>query len=236
MAPTDAPYDEFHGKPHALTVEEIHEMVTAFAAAAQRAVKAGYDFIEIHGAHGYLIHEFLSPLSNTRTDEYGGSFENRTRFLKEVVAAVRKVIPEGMPLFVRLSMSDFVKESSWDLEEVARLSEELVQKCGVDVIDFSSAGLSPLQQLPKNWDFQMLMAAELKKKTGVTCTAVGGVHDSASASRVVDELGIDVVEIGKATLRNVFNPRAVAVDFGEPIPEYREELKWATHIPQHSKY
>ena len=200
--------------PHALTKEEIKGVVDAFVAAARRAVEAGYDFIQIHGAHGYLIHEFLSPLSNTRTDEYGGSYENRTRLLKEVVTAVRGVIPAGMPLFVRLSMSDFVESSSWDIPEVEKLSLELTKDFGVDMINFSSAGLSALQKLPREWDFQLTMAEQIKKDTGVVCSAVGGVATTETATRVVDEMGIEMVEVGKAAIRHAFNPRAVAVDLG----------------------
>ena len=179
MGPTAEPYSADYGTPHALTKEEIKEIVDAFAAAARRSVEAGYDFIQLHAAHGYLLHEFLSPLSNTRTDEYGGSYENRTRLLKEVVTAVRAAIPAGMPLFVRLSMSDFVESSS-----------------------------------PREWDFQLTMAEQVKKDTGVPCSAVGGVADTKTATRVVDEMGIEIVEVGKAAIRHAFSPRAVAVDLG----------------------
>ncbi|CBK23248.2 uncharacterized protein [Blastocystis hominis] len=236
VGPTAEPYSSAYGTPHALTKDEIKEVVDAFAAGARRAVEAGYDFIQLHGAHGFLLHEFLSPLSNTRTDEYGGSYENRTRLLKEVVTAVRAVIPAGMPLFVRLSMSDFVETSSWDLPEVEKLSVELTKDFGVDMINFSSAGLSPLQKLPREWDFQLTMAEKVKKDTGVVCSAVGGVADTATATRVVDEMGIEVVEVGKAAIRHAFSPRAVAVDLGQPIPPYREEIRWASRIPQHVKY
>ena len=214
MGPTAEPYSADYGTPHALTKEEIKEIVDAFAAAARRSVEAGYDFIQLHAAHGYLLHEFLSPLSNTRTDEYGGSYENRTRLLKEVVTAVRAAIPAGMPLFVRLSMSDFVESSSWDIPEVEKLALELTKDFGVDMINLSSAGLSPLQKLPREWDFQLTMAEKVKKDTGVVCSAVGGVADTATATRVVDEMGIEVVEVGKAAIRHAFSPRAVAVDLG----------------------
>lgn len=220
VGPTAEPYSSAYGTPHALTKDEIKEVVDAFAAGARRAVEAGYDFIQLHGAHGFLLHEFLSPLSNTRTDEYGGSYENRTRLLKEVVTAVRAVIPAGMPLFVRLSMSDFVETSSWDLPEVEKLSVELTKDFGVDMINFSSAGLSPLQKLPREWDFQLTMAEKVKKDTGVVCSAVGGVADTATATRVVDEMGIEVVEVGKAAIRHAFSPRAVAVDLG--VGKWRE--------------
>lgn len=214
VGPSDDAYNDLHGKPHALTVEEIQEVVAAFAAAAKRAVACGYDFIEIHAAHGYLLHEFLSPLSNHRTDSYGGSFENRIRLVKEVACAVRKAIPEGMPLFVRISASDLVEGSSWDVPEAAKLCTELVQNCGVDMMDISSAGLSDQQVIPSNWDFQEQMSHTIKKETGVVCSAVGGICDAASASYVVDELGVDIVEIGKAALFHFFNPREIALQMG----------------------
>ena len=214
MGPTAEPYSADYGTPHALTKEEIKEIVDAFAAAARRSVEAGYDFIQLHAAHGYLLHEFLSPLSNTRTDEYGGSYENRTRLLKEVVTAVRAAIPAGMPLFVRLSMSDFVESSSWDIPEVEKLALELTKDFGVDMVNLSSAGLSPLQKLPREWDFQLTMAEKVKKDIGVPCSAVGGVADTKTATRVVDEMGIEIVEVGKAAIRHAFSPRAVAVDLG----------------------
>lgn len=195
-------------------MDEIQEVVAAFAAAAKRAVACGYDFIEIHAAHGYLLHEFLSPLSNHRTDLYGGSFENRIRLVKEVACAVRKVIPSGMPLFVRISASDLVEGSSWNVPEAAKLCTELVQNCGVDMMDISSAGLSDQQVIPGNWDFQEQMSHTIKKETGVVCSAVGGICDAASASYVVDELGVDIVEIGKAALFHFFNPREIALQMG----------------------
>ena len=217
VGPSDVAYNDLHGKPHALTVEEIHKIVDAFRDAAKRAVTCGYDFIEIHAAHGYLLHEFLSPLSNTRTDAYGGSFENRIRLVKEVACAVRQAIPEGMPLFVRISASDLVGGSSWDVPEAAKLCAELVHNCGVDLMDISSAGLSDQQVIPKNWDFQEQMSHTIKKETGVVCSAVGGICDAESASYVVDELGIDVVEIGKAALFHTFNPREIALQMGVRI-------------------
>lgn len=195
-----------------MTIPEIKERIQAFVDAAKRAVTAGYDFIQIHAAHGYLIHEFLSPLSNQRDDEYGGNFENRTRFLKEIVKAIREVIPKEMPLFVRLSMSDFDSMSSWEVPEVARLSKELEDEYEVDMVNLSSGGLSPNQVIPSNWDFQLQMAKTIKDQTGIVCSAVGGVCNAETASRVVDEWKIEVVEIGKATLRGAFNPRCIAVD------------------------
>ena len=212
VAPTAEAYSSAYRTPRALTKEDIKSVIDAFVAGARRSVEAGYDFIQIHAAHGYLIHEFLSPLSNARTDEYGGSYENRTRLLKEIVTAVRAAIPAGMPLFVRLSMSDFVETSSWDLPEVEKLSLELTKDFGVDMINLSSAGVSPLQELPREWDFQLTMAEKVKRETGVVCSAVGGVATTETARRVVDEMGIEVVEVGKAAIRHAFNPRAVAVD------------------------
>lgn len=131
--------------PHEMSIDEIKRTITGFADAAERAVAAGFDVIELHGAHGYLIHQFLSPISNHRTDEYGGDFENRTRFLVQVVNGVRAAIPDSMPLFVRISATDWV-DGGWDLTQSIDLARVL-KHIGVDLIDVSSGGLSELQQI-----------------------------------------------------------------------------------------
>lgn len=178
VAPSAIAFGPKMDTPKALSIDEIHGVVDAFAAAAKRAVVAGYDFIQIHAAHGFLLHEFLSPLSNHRTDEYGGSFENRTRIVHEVVRAIRTVIPDGMPLFIRISMSDFI-EGGWDLDQSCQLILDL-KNDGIDGVDCSSGSLSPAQQIPKEWDFQLKMGAELKKRTGALVILVGGIGDTKS--------------------------------------------------------
>ena len=140
VAPSAVAFSETYPMPRALTKEEIHGIVDAFAQAARRALEAGFQVLEIHAAHGYLMHEFFSPLSNFRTDEYGGSFENRTRIAREIVTAVRKVMPENLPLFIRISATDW-KEGGWDVDQAVELAKQL-KPLGVDLVDCSSAGLA----------------------------------------------------------------------------------------------
>lgn len=234
-APSAIPYGPEMDTPRAMSIEEIHGIVDAFGAAAKRAVEAGYDFIQLHAAHGYLLHEFLSPISNHRTDEYGGSFENRTRIVREVIRAIRAAIPEGMPLIIRISMSDFI-EGGWDMDQSCQLITELCENDGVDAVDCSNAALSPDQKLPRNWDFQVKMGAELKKRTGATVFAVGGIGDTKTATYVADELDVDAIDIGKAALRYAFNPRSVALDLGQPVPLLPFHLRWASRVPSHLSY
>ena len=235
VAPSAIAYSDMMDTPHALTTEEVHQTVEAFVAAAKRAVTAGYDFIQIHAAHGYLLHEFLSPLSNQRTDAYGGTFENRTRIVREVARAIRAVIPEGMPLFVRISASDFA-EGGWEMDQSCELAQKLCSEDGVDGIDCSSAGLVPTQQLPREWDFQVKMGAELKKRAGVTVVAVGGIADTHTATYVADELGVDAIDVGKAALRHAFNPRSVAIDLGQPVAPFPTHIQWAYRVPSYVQY
>ena len=234
VAPSAIAFGPKMDTPKALSIDEIHGVVDAFAAAAKRAVVAGYDFIQIHAAHGFLLHEFLSPLSNHRTDEYGGSFENRTRIVHEVVRAIRPVIPDGMPLFIRISMSDFI-EGGWDLDQSCQLILDL-KNDGIDGVDCSSGSLSPAQQIPKEWDFQLKMGAELKKRTGALVILVGGIGDTKSATYAADELGADAIDIGKAALRYAFNPHCVALDLGQPVPPFPLHLRWAYRVPSHLSY
>ena len=234
-APSATAYNDVSDVPKALSMEEVHGIVEAFTAGAKRAVEAGYDFIQIHAAHGFLLHEFLSPISNLREDIYGGSFENRIRIVCEVMKAVREVIPEGMPLFIRISMSDFV-EGGWDFDQSCQLVQKLMAEGLMDGVDCSSAGLSPKQQLPAEWDFQLTMASQLKKRTGALVIGVGGVWNAQTASYAVDELQLDAVDIGKATLRHAFNPRCVASELGVERPELPLHLRWASRVPAHAKY
>lgn len=234
VAPSAIAYSPEMDTPRELSIDEIHEIVDAFAAAAKRAVAAGYDFIQIHAAHGYLLHEFLSPLSNHRTDEYGGSFENRIRIVHEVVQAVRAVIPEEMPLFIRISMSDLV-EGGWDMDQSCQLVDKLYED-GIDGVDCSNGGTSPAQQIPKEWDFQVKMAVELKERTGALVFGSGGVGDAMSATYAVDQLELDAVDIGRATLRYAFNPYCIALDLEQPVPPFPLHLKSVAYRPFHLLY
>src|ERR1700751_3022762 len=165
MAPSAVAFTENYPKPHALTRDGIREIIAAFAAAARRECDAGFRVIEIHAAHGYLIHEFLSPLSNQRHDDYGGSFENRTRMLRELVQAVREAWPKNAPLFVRISATDWI-EGGWDLEQSIALARELEQ-LGVDLIDCSSGGSVPPAKIPVGAGYQTPFAQRIRQEVGI---------------------------------------------------------------------
>jgi len=200
---TEAPSAIAYGNmpvPHALTISEIQQLVQDFAAATKRAVQVGFEVIEIHGAHGYLLHQFLSPLSNLRADEYGGLFENRTRFLLEAVKAVRGVMPDSMPLFVRISATDWV-EGGWDLEQSTQLAT-LLKNAGVDLIDVSSAGLSDKQKIVAGAGFQLPFASAIRKATGILTSGVGLITTAEQADAVIREGKADAVFAGRAFLRN----------------------------------
>ncbi|OAA65007.1 NADPH dehydrogenase [Cordyceps fumosorosea ARSEF 2679] len=195
VAVSPIPFAEDHAAPKELTVAEIKGLVKAFADTARRAVEAGFDTIEIHAAHGYLLSSSLSPLSNQRTDEYGGSFENRTRLLKEVIGAVRGVIPETMPLWVRVSGTEWMESTgapSWDLESTIRLAKEL-PALGVDVLDVSSGGNSAAQQIPKDSKrFQSDLARAVRKAVEadglpLLVGTVGYIEDGGTAAELVQE-------------------------------------------------
>jgi 2,4-dienoyl-CoA reductase-like NADH-dependent reductase (Old Yellow Enzyme family) len=186
--------------PRALTVEDIAGLVQSFADAALRAVKAGFDVIEVHAAHGYLLHQFYSPLINNRTDEYGGSFENRTRFLREVVTAVRKVIPEGTPLFVRISCSDWV-DGGWNLIDSVELAKEL-KTLGVDLIDASSGGAIHNAKIDVKPGFQVPFATALRTEAGILTGAVGLITEPEQAEHILVTGEADAIFLGRAMLRN----------------------------------
>lgn len=190
--------------PHALSVDEIRGVEKAFVAAARRAVDAGFDVVEIHGAHGYLGHEFLSPLSNLRTDEYGGSLENRARFLLETVDAVRAEIGEVTPIIVRLSATDWV-ENGWDLDETITLSGWLKQH-GVDLISVSTGGNEAHPQIPVGPGYQLPFATAIKNAVDIPVGAVGMIDDAFQAEQIVALGQADVVFVGRQMLRDAKFP------------------------------
>lgn len=193
------PYSDFP-VPRELTPPEISQIVDQFRESAKMSVEAGFDLIEIHGAHGYLVHQFLSPLTNLRTDEYGGSFENRTRLLREIASAIRDAIPEEMPLFLRISVTDWV-EGGWDLVETIRLAKEL-KPMGVDLFDVSSGGLvhdANIEQFP---GYQTKFAREIREESGILVSTVGLVTDPEHAEEIVAQNDADAVMLGRALLRN----------------------------------
>ncbi|WP_222594477.1 NADH:flavin oxidoreductase/NADH oxidase [Cellulomonas xylanilytica] len=197
--------------PHALTLEEIARIPAVFAAAARRADEAGFDVVELHAAHGYLLHQFLSPLSNQRDDEYGGSLENRARLLVETTDAVRAAWPDDKPLFVRLSATDWV-EGGLTVDEVAQVAKELGGH-GVDLVDVSTGGNAPAD-IPVGPGYQVPAAREVRETSGVPVAAVGLLTDPAQAEAVLADGAADAVLLGREGLRDPFWPLRAAHELG----------------------
>jgi 2,4-dienoyl-CoA reductase-like NADH-dependent reductase (Old Yellow Enzyme family) len=204
-------------EPRELTQAEIKALVVSFGVAAKNAIAAGFDLVEIHAAHGYLIHSFYSPLSNTRTDEYGGSYENRTRFLKEIVQEIRSSIPESMPLFVRISASDWT-EGGWTIDDSIRLAPELTA-LGVDLIDVSSGGNVAGAKITVGPGYQAHFADAIKNSGGATTSAVGMITEAEQAEELVASGKTDAVMMAREFLRNPRWPLEAAAKLGQ-------EVKW----------
>ncbi|MES2692578.1 MAG: NADH:flavin oxidoreductase/NADH oxidase [Verrucomicrobiota bacterium] len=203
--------------PHELALDEIAGLQRAFAAAAGRALSAGYEWLEIHGAHGYLAHEFLSPLSNRRDDRYGGSFENRIRFLVETTRAVRAVWPENLPLTVRLSCTDWM-EGGWTIEESVELAKRLRVE-GVDVIDASSGGSANEAKIPVGAGYQVPFAERIRREAGIATAAVGMITEPMQADQIVRNGQADLVFLARELLRDPHWPlRAAKALHVKPLP------------------
>ncbi|KAF2139369.1 uncharacterized protein K452DRAFT_254701 [Aplosporella prunicola CBS 121167] len=207
-APSAIAYNDRHNLPKAMSKEDIEEFKKAFGEAAKRAVACGFDAIEIHNAHGYLLHSFLSPASNKRTDEYGGSFENRTRLTLEVVETVRAVIPDTMPLLLRVSATDWLEETdlkdeSWTVEQTAKLAE-LVAARGVDLLDVSSGGLHEKQQIKGGPGYQAPFANTVKTAVGdkLLVSTVGSITTGKQANSLLEEGNLDVAMAGRMFQKN----------------------------------
>ncbi|WP_281984353.1 NADH:flavin oxidoreductase/NADH oxidase [Azonexus hydrophilus] len=203
---------EGYAEPQALDAAAITAVVAAFAAAAGRALTAGFRMVEIHAAHGYLLHQFLSPLSNRRGDEYGGSFANRVRLTREVVAAVRAVWPQELPLLIRLSATDWV-EGGWDIEQTVALCR-LLKEDGVDLVDVSSGGLIPSAKIPAGPGFQVPFATRIRQEAGLPVAAVGLITEPAQAEAIVANGEADLVLVGREILRNPYWPLQAAQALG----------------------
>ena len=215
LAPSKKAFREGWIVPQALSPEGIAAIVKAFAAAARRALNAGFKTMEIHAAHGYLLHEFLSPLSNDRDDAYGGSFENRTRALREVVAAVRAVIPEGMPLFVRISASDWM-EGGWTIEDSVELARVL-KPLGVDIIDASSGGIVPNAKIEIGPEYQVPFARRIRTDAQIATGAVGLITQSKQAEAIVSRGDADLVLLAREVLRRPYWPLHAASKLGAAV-------------------
>jgi 2,4-dienoyl-CoA reductase-like NADH-dependent reductase (Old Yellow Enzyme family) len=215
VAPSALSFADNYPMPQALTDDGIQEIIAAFAAAARRACDAGFRVIEIHGAHGYLIHEFLSPLSNQRNDAYGGSFENRTRFIREIVAAVRSSWPKRAPLFVRISATDWV-EGGWDIRQSVELARAL-KELGVDLIDCSSGGTVPHANIPVGPGYQTAFAEQIRREAGILTGAVGMITSPVQAEHIIATGQADAVIIAREFLRDPYWPLRAARELDQPI-------------------
>ena len=220
VAPSAIPFHEKDITPHALSVEEIQQVVADFKKTALLALNAGFKILEIHGAHGYLIHEFYSAYSNKRTDAYGGSFDNRVRFLLEIVDAINEVWPSEYPLFVRISATDWIEDAEgWKLEDSIQLARLLKAK-GVDLIDTSTGANVRKAHIPVAPNYQVPFAAAIKKEAEMMTGAVGLIKDAITAEKILDDKAADLIFIGRALLSNPYLPLAFAKELNE------DTVKW----------
>ncbi len=212
VSPSSIPFHENEPVPHQLSNTEVKQLIKAFSDAAARAMKAGFEIIEIHGAHGYLVNEFLSSLSNLRTDEYGGSFENRIRFLVEIVNETRKVIGEKLPLFVRISATEWV-DNGWNADDSVALAKVL-KEISVDVIDCSSGGNNPNQKIQAGPLYQVPFSEKVRKEAGIMTGAVGMITTAAQCEEILKEGKADLIIMARQLLREPYFPLHAAHDTG----------------------
>ncbi len=210
------PFDDKHQVPAELTVDQIQDIVGQFADAARRALDAGFEVAEIHGAHGYLINGFLSPHSNHRTDAYGGSYENRVRFALEVVDAVREVWPDDKPLFFRVSATDWLEEGGWSADDTVRFAAEL-HAHGVDLLDVSTGGNASGVRIPTGPGYQVPFAARVKAETSLPVAAVGMITDVEQAEKILANGEADAVLLGRELLRSPSWARQAARELGGEV-------------------
>lgn len=216
IAPSAVPFDEGHPVPKEMARDDIAEVTTQFAEAARRSLAAGFEVIEIHMAHGYLLHEFLSPLSNRRKDEYGGSLENRMCLPLEVARAVRNVWPTSLPVFVRISATDWV-DGGWDLPQSVELARRL-NEVGVDLIDCSTGGVVPHVRIPVGPGYQVPFASAIRREAGIATGAVGMITEPEQAEQIIAEGEADAVLIARAFLRDPYWPLQAAKALGVQVP------------------
>lgn len=235
VAPSALAFDGGCSVPTPLSIEGIHAVIEAFVLAARRALAAGFRVAEIHAAHGYLLHQFLSPVSNKRSDRYGGSFENRTRLLREIVVAVRAVWPDRLPLLVRISVTDWV-DGGWDPEQSLELVRQLLP-LGVDLIDCSSAGSSPSAPIPVGTGYQTAFAERIRRETGARTGAVGLITSPAQADHIIRSGQADLVLLARELLRDPYWPLRAARELGQQTPWPAQYLRAApTHTPATAPY
>jgi len=222
VAPSGVPFGDGHPVPQPLSAADIDALVDAFVSAAHRAHDAGFKVLELHAAHGYLLHEFLSPLSNRRDDEYGGAFENRVRFPLRVVEAVRHAWPAELPLFVRISATDWA-DGGWTVDESVQLARAL-KRSGVDLVDCSGGGLVPDARIPVGPGYQTGFAERIRRDAGVLTGAVGMITDAVQAEHIVRTGQADAVLLARELLRDPYWPLRAARELGADVdwpPQYR---------------
>lgn len=225
-APSAIAFSDKHVTPRELSKKDIESVVQDFEDAAKRSLEAGFEVVEIHAAHGYLLHEFLSPLSNQRTDEYGGSLENRMRFPLEVAERIRKVWPAKWPVFVRISATDWV-ESGWDLAQSIAFAKQL-KEVGIDLIDCSSGGTAAHVQIPAGPGYQVPFAAAIRDQAQIFTGAVGIITSGAQAEKILQEGEADALFIGRELLRDPYFPLHAAKELGV-------DLKWPVQYDRAKK-
>jgi len=215
IAPSPPSFGKGFAAPEELSVDRILALQQAFTTAAKRAHAAGFGVIEVHAAHGYLVHQFLSPLSNRRTDAYGGSFDNRTRFLRECVGAIRSALPDHCPLFVRISATDWT-DGGWDLEQSIELSRSL-KSLGVDAVDCSSGGNVENAKIPIGPGYQVPFAERIRREAGVATAAIGMILAPAQADQIIRNGQADIALLARELLRDPYWPLRAARELGEPM-------------------
>ena len=215
LAPSAIAFDNDYSMPREMTLSDIEQATNDFAVAANRSVEAGFEVIEIHAAHGYLFHEFLSPLSNKRTDEYGGSLENRMRFPLETARKVRDVVPENLPVFVRISATDWT-EGGWDLQQSIEFCKRL-KEIGIDLIDVSTGGNVPDAKIPVAPNYQVSFAAEIRKQVGIKTAAVGMITEPKQAEEILQKGEADAVLLAREFLREPYFVFNAASELGAKI-------------------
>lgn len=220
VAPSALAYSNDYPQPAALDAQGIDDIIAAFRDATCRSVACGFRVIEVHAAHGYLLHEFLSPLSNRRTDEWGGSFENRIRLTRRIASAVRSAMPDSLPLLVRISATDWV-QGGWEIEQSIELSR-ILKDDGVDLIDVSSGGLSEFQVINAEPGYQVPFAERIRREANVATSAVGLITESGQANAIVRSGQADLIQLARELLRDPYWPRRAAKELGISIVPPRQ--------------
>lgn len=222
VAPSASAYDQLP-TPHELSTSEIDDLIGKFAEAARRSVDAGFNVIQIHAAHGYLIHQFLSPLANLRTDQFGGTFENRIRFLVLITDAIRRVLPDSIPMVTRISATDWF-DGGWNLDQSVELAKVLKQH-GTDMIDTSSGGLDPRQQLDVKPGYQTPLSARIRREAGIPTGAVGLITTAQQAEEILQAGDADAILMARLFLRDPYFPLKAAAELGDEIQWPKQYLR-----------